>query len=61
MHTYSELKSGIFKKPHTKLVGQNKGFEVFFNPSDQTYSVYKGDRFVIGNKYNFSDVKCYID
>jgi hypothetical protein len=44
-----------------KLVGSNKGFNVFFNANDQTYTVFKDGKFVIGNKYRFTDVKCYLD
>jgi hypothetical protein len=44
-----------------KLVGSNKGFNVYFNANDQTYTVFKDGKFVIGNKYRFTDVKCYLD
>jgi hypothetical protein len=44
-----------------KLVGSNKGFNVYFNANDETYTVFKDGKFVIGNKYRFTDVKCYLD
>lgn len=40
---------------------QNKGFEIYFNSSKQTYSVYKSGVLVIDNKYKYSDVKSYVD
>lgn len=43
------------------LVGENKGFEVYFNCEKQVYTVYKDDKFLIGNKYKFSEVKSYLD
>lgn len=42
------------------LVGEKNGFEIYFDCSKQTYSVYKDNKFVIGNKFKFSDVKTYI-
>lgn len=44
-----------------KLVGNNKEFRVYFNANDQTYTVFKNGKFLIGNKYKFSDVKSYLD
>ncbi len=44
-----------------KIVGENKGFRVYFNANDQTYTVFKDGKFLIGNKYKFTDVKCYLD
>ena len=43
------------------LVKQNKGFEIYFNANTQSYSVFKDGKFLIGNKYKFSDVKSYLD
>ena len=43
------------------LVGQKGGFQVYFNPNSQTYSVYKDGQFLIGNKFKFSQVKSYLD
>jgi hypothetical protein len=43
------------------LVGHKGGFQVYFNPNTQTYSVYKDGKFVIGNKFKFSQVKSYLD
>jgi hypothetical protein len=43
------------------LVKQNKGFEIYFNPNTQSYSVFKDGKFLIGNKYKFSQVKSYLD
>ena len=43
------------------LVKENKGFVVYFNANTQSYSVYKDGKFLIGNKYKFSDVSSYLD
>jgi hypothetical protein len=43
------------------LVGENKEFKIYFNSTNQTYSVYKDDKFFIGNKHRWIDVKTYID
>jgi len=45
-----------------KLIAENKdkGIEIYFDCNVQTYSVYKNDKFIIGNKYKYSDVKCYL-
>ena len=43
------------------LVKENKGFEVYFDSNSQTYSVTKDGKFLIGNKYKFSQVKSYLD
>lgn len=40
----------------------NKGdFKIYFNCNTQSYSVYYKDRFLIGNKYKFSEVKTYVE
>ena len=44
-----------------KLVGKNKGFKVFFDCTNQVYNVFKDNKFLIGNKFRFRDVKCYLD
>ena len=43
------------------LVKENKGFKVYFNTNTQSYSVFKDDKYLIGNKYKFSEVKSYLD
>jgi hypothetical protein len=43
------------------LVKENKGFAVYFDSNSQTYSVTKDGKFLIGNKYKFSQVKSYLD
>lgn len=43
------------------LVKESKGFQIYFNANTQSYSVFKGGKFLIGNKYKFSDVKSYLD
>lgn len=43
------------------LVKQNKGFQVYFDATTQVYNVFKDGRFIIGNKYKFSQVKSYLD
>ena len=43
------------------LVKENKGFKVYFNANTQSYSVFKDNKFLIGNKYKFSEVKSYLD
>jgi hypothetical protein len=42
------------------LVGQKDGFQVYFNPNSQTYSVYKDGKFLIGNKFKFSQVTIFV-
>ena len=42
-------------------VGSNDGFDVYFDADSQSYSVYKDGKFLIGNKYKFSEVKSYLD
>ena len=43
------------------LVKQNKDWSVYFDSNSQTYSVYRDDKFIIGNKYRFRDVKSYVE
>ena len=43
------------------LIGENKGFAVYFNCQRQEYSVFKDGKFLIGGKKNFSQVKSYLD
>ena len=43
------------------LIGENDGFEVYFDCYTQTYTVYKDKKFLIGTKYKFSDVKSYLE
>jgi hypothetical protein len=44
-----------------KLIAENKGFEIYFDCNKQSYDVYKDNKYLIGNKYKYSDVKCYLD
>ena len=44
-----------------KKIAENKGFEVYFNCAEQKYSVFKDGVFLIGDKYQYSDVKAYLD
>lgn len=43
------------------LLKENKEFQVYFNVNTQSYSVFKDGKFLIGDKYKFSDVKSYLD
>jgi len=43
------------------LVKQKNGFSIYFNANTQSYSVFKDGKFLIGDKYKFSDVKSYLD
>ena len=43
------------------LVGENKGFKVYFNTNKQEYIVYKDNISLIGGKYKFSEVKSYLE
>lgn len=43
------------------LVGENKGFKVYFNSNRQEYSVYKDGKLLVDNKDKFSQVKSYLD
>jgi len=44
-----------------KLIAENKGFSIYFDCSKQLYNVYKDGKFLIGEKYKFSDVKPYLN
>ena len=44
-----------------KLIAENKGFQIYFDCTKQVYNVYKDCLFLIGNKYRFREVKCYLD
>ena len=48
-------------KHNLKLVGENKGFKVYFNSDDQMYTVFKDGKVVLNNKYKFTDIKSYLD
>ena len=48
-------------KHNLKLVGNKNGFHVYFDCDNQVYTVFKDGKFLIGNKYKFSDVKSYLD
>jgi len=43
-----------------KLVAESKGFQIYFNTTDQTYSVYKDGLFLIGGKCRYSEVEIYL-
>lgn len=46
-----------------KLIGKNieKKIHIYFDCVNQVYNVYKNGKFLIGNKYKYSDVKGYLD
>ena len=44
-----------------KLIAENKGFKIYFDCIQQVYNVYKDDKFLIGNKCKYSEVKSYVD
>jgi hypothetical protein len=44
-----------------KLVAQKGEFKVYFDSNKQEYTVFKDGKYVVGNKYKFSEVKCYIN
>lgn len=41
-------------------VAEKNGFQIYFDCNAQEYSVFKDGKFIVGNKYKFSQVKCYI-
>ena len=43
------------------LVKENRGFAIFFEPQSQSYSVFKDGKFLIGDKFKYSQVKSYVD
>lgn len=43
------------------LVKEDRGFEVFFDCNTQSYTVFKDGKFLIGNKFKYSQVKSYVD
>jgi hypothetical protein len=43
------------------LIGENKGFAIYFNCQTQEYSVFKDGKFLIGGKHKLSKVKHYLD
>ena len=44
-----------------KKIAENNGFEIYFDCDRQEYTVFKDGKFLIGNKYKYSDVKSYLD
>lgn len=46
-----------------KLIDKNivKGIQIYFDCENQVYNVYKNGKFLVGNKYKFSEVKSYLD
>lgn len=44
-----------------KLVGENKGFQVYFDANTQQYHVYKDGKYLIGGQTKFEQVKSYLD
>lgn len=44
-----------------KFIGEKDDFTVYFDPIHQTYSVYKDGKFLIGNKYKYSDIRSYLE
>lgn len=43
-----------------EFIGKNPSFKVVWSFVDQTYSVYKDDRFLI-LRYQYSDIRCYLN
>jgi hypothetical protein len=43
-----------------KKIGEKNGYVIYWCCDTQTYSVYLNGKFVIGNKYKFSQVQTYI-
>jgi hypothetical protein len=43
------------------LISENKGFQIYFDTFRQVYHVFKDGKFLIGDKYKYSQVKCYLD
>lgn len=43
------------------LVKENRDFAVFFDCNTQSYTVFKDGKFLIGNKFKYSQVKSYVD
>ncbi len=44
-----------------KLIGENKGFEIYFDIDLQEYFVFKDRKLLIRNKYRYREVKSYLD
>lgn len=43
------------------LVGCKDDYELYFNCSEQMYTVFKNNKILISNKFKYSDVKSYLD
>ena len=43
-----------------EFIGKNPRFKVIWNFSNQSYTVYKNNIFLI-LKYRYSDIKCYLN
>lgn len=54
------IESNEVQSNNIKLIESNNGFNIYFNTNDQTYTVFKDGKFIIGNKYRFTYVKCYL-
>lgn len=44
-----------------KLIGKNTDFTAIFDTTAQCYTVYYKGKFLIGNKYKYSEIKSYLD
>ena len=44
-----------------RLIKEKDGFQIYFDSLEQEYSVFKDGKFVIGKKYRYADVKCYVN
>lgn len=42
------------------FTGKNTDFKVIWNCAEQSYSVYKNNKFIV-RKFRYSDIKCYLD
>ena len=43
-----------------KKIAENGDFSIYFDCMNQVYNVYKNNKFLIGGKYKFSEVKNYL-
>ena len=43
------------------ILAKDKNISIYFDCNNQVYNIYKDNKFLIGNKCKFSDVKSYLD
>ena len=58
---YDNLSIKIIMMVYMLLVKEKHGFQVFFDTNKQEYSVFKDGKYLLGNKYRYSQVSSYVN